>query len=463
MQMEWPLLISSIRIGKDENIRIVGRSAFQQDFDRIIFCSAFRRLQDKTQVFPLPESDYVRTRLTHSLEASCVGRSLGTATSNLLKEQHRLPDTIAPTDFGAICSAACLAHDIGNPPFGHSGEHALQYWFTQGMGQTVLKSLRTENERWDFEYFEGNAQGFRILTRLQKPSYTGGLQLTATTLAAFSKYPRGSFDMQKAKEDGHPVAHNKSNEKFGYFQSESEYFKEVAQAIGLKPIPTINSAWARHPLAFLVEAADDICYLLLDFEDGFRLGIIEFEEICEHYRLLLVEEPEKAEAASVLTGSADEKEKVSLLRSLAINSLIRQVSEVFVSKEADLLSGTHNEELTKSVISHETIKKIRTESLRVYKHKYNLEVEAAGFEVISGLLDAFVPAVIGIAGVSPSSKSKSYAELLKASFWNSLEKDKELSNYQKLLKITDYVSGMTDSFAVNLYRKIKGIALPSLE
>lgn len=457
--MDWTTLISPTRVGNDVNTRIVGRSPYQQDFDRIIFCSAFRRLQDKTQVFPLPESDYVRTRLTHSLEASCVGRSLGTAVGTLLKKSKRLPPSIAPGDLGTIVSAACLAHDIGNPPFGHAGEHAIQHWFSHGIGKNILKSLRKGKERWDFEYFEGNAQGFRILTRLQKPSNLGGLQLTATTLAAFSKYPRSSFDLCEKPS----IPNNKSNDKFGYFQSEKDNFKEVATKVRLKCSSIDELAWCRHPLAFLVEAADDICYLLLDFEDGFRLSIVKFEDIKGHYLSLLLEEGEKKEADSVLSTIKDQKEQVGLLRSLAINSLIRQVSDAFVSKEQGMLRGKHNEELTKSIPSHKEIAALKKASQSVYRLKYNLEIESAGFEVLGGLLDAFVPAVINLKGHSPSHKNKSYSKLLAATFWNSLERDINLSAYDKLMRITDYVSGMTDSFAVGLYRKIKGIALPRLE
>jgi dGTPase len=254
--MEWSRLISGKRLGlKHSNPVEIGRSVYQRDYDAIVFSSSFRRLQDKAQVFPLAKSDYVRTRLTHSLEVSCVGRSLGQLIGEYLKKKKELPSQLAPADIGSIVAAACLAHDIGNPPFGHNGEKAIQGWFKAEAGQSVLTGL-TAHEKADFENFEGNAQGFRILTRLQNTDNEGGLQLTCATLGTFTKYPRPS----KVSCGKHPTHSGRGFKKHGYFVGEAKMFEEVAAEVGLIRRHQKCSGWFRHPLVFLVEAADDICY-----------------------------------------------------------------------------------------------------------------------------------------------------------------------------------------------------------
>ena len=256
----WEKLLSNERLGAGRAPGSAERTAFQQDYDRIVFTSAFRRMKDKTQVFPLSKSDYVRTRLTHSLEASCVGRSLGAVVGREIIARHGLKD-VESGDFGAIVAAACLAHDIGNPPFGHAGEDAIREWFrSSGILQRHGFSAA---QKADFERYEGNAQGFRIVSRLQSPANPGGLQLTSAVLAAFTKYPRPSqLDVE---------LEGKSGNKFGFFQQDADNFARVAAATGLvERIP--GRAWRRHPLAFLVEVADDTCYLIVDLEDAARLG-----------------------------------------------------------------------------------------------------------------------------------------------------------------------------------------------
>ena len=260
--MDWTQLLSNKRFGKTSASQVTpSRSPFHQDYDRVVFSSAFRRLQDKTQVFPLAKSDYVRTRLTHSLEASCVGRSLGMEVGLRLK---RLPKGVDTSGLGMIVSTACLAHDIGNPPFGHAGEQAISQWF-RDKGKEFLCPL-TEQQKRDFLNFEGNAQGFRILTRLQHPGNNGGLQLTYATLSAFSKYPTSSIAV--SKENGNSSVARK---KHGFFAADKQAFSQVAKTVGLIPSDREES-WCRHPLAFLVEAADDICYSIIDLEDGVRRG-----------------------------------------------------------------------------------------------------------------------------------------------------------------------------------------------
>ena len=267
--MEWKQLLSPHRVGSSKpGVITQDRSPFQRDFDRIVFSGAFRRLQDKTQVFPLVKTDYVRTRLTHSLETSSVGRSLGTAVGVEICKNF---DTAGaqPSDIGAAVAAAALAHDIGNPPLGHAGEEAIRYWFTHSPVACAMRDVMNEDEAADIERYEGNAQGFRVLTRLEMPDQKGGMQLTCATLAAFAKYPSAS--RVEVKPSG--VA----GKKFNFFREEQEFFAEVAEHTGM--IPAGPWAWQRHPLAYLVEAADDIAYRIVDFEDGQRLGLIDYQEL----------------------------------------------------------------------------------------------------------------------------------------------------------------------------------------
>ncbi len=270
--MNWEQLLSRKLLCDEKPVKQNlndGRSPFQRDFDRIVFSSAFRRLQDKTQVFPLPESDFVHTRLTHSFEVSCVGRSLGTLIGSKIIQRHKeLKEQYSHFHLGEIVAAACLAHDIGNPPFGHSGEDAISEYFKNGDGKQFKEKL-TELQWNDLTKFEGNAQGFRLLTKLQNPKIKGGLRLTCATLAAFTKYPKESFTIDNTNADGK----SKLYKKFGFFQPEKELFSEVAGEVGLNK--KLNKQkylwWERHPLAFLVEAADDICYRIMDLEDGYHL------------------------------------------------------------------------------------------------------------------------------------------------------------------------------------------------
>lgn len=269
--MKWDRLLSADRLGKSETkVMAEGRSSFHQDYDRVVFSSAFRRLQDKTQVFPLAKSDYVRTRLTHSLEASCVGRSLGMQVGLRLTKANKLPKQVDASGVGMIVSTACPAHDIGNPPFGHAGEQAICEWF-EGNGKKFLDPL-TNAEKADFLKFEGNAQGFRILTRLQHPDDEGGLQLTHATLAAFSKYPTPSVEAGSKN-----AQRNVGAKKHGFFDADRTLFRRVAEGVGLEPKVQVEG-WCRHPLAYLVEAADDICYSTIDLEDGIRRGHVSFRE-----------------------------------------------------------------------------------------------------------------------------------------------------------------------------------------
>lgn len=448
MKTVWEKLLSRKRLyTKMEEGR---RSPFQRDFDRIAFCSAFRRLQDKTQIFPLAESDYVRTRLTHSIESSCVARSLGSIVGEAIIKRHGL-QKVKPSDFGAIVAAATLAHDIGNPPLGHSGEHAVQYWFDKSkLGQEILNHLKDE-ERKDFESFEGNAQGFRVLTRLQRPDNDGGMQLTCATLASFMKYPRQSFfNAQDSKK-----LNGISFKKFGFFKSEQNIFSDVAKEVGLASVIK-GKAWQRHPLAFLVEAADDISYTIVDFEDGARLGYVKYRK-AQELLLNVISTNNKNDFQRERRGIKGEKEKIECLRSKVINELINQVTEYFIDNEKQIVSGKFNEELIKKINAGPAVEEIlKLSQKKIYTAKGVVEIEAAGYEVIGGLLETFFAAIKD----HTSKKSKKILQLIPEQFLKN-GGDLSIDPYSKIINITDLVSGMTDSFAVSTYKKLKGISLPT--
>ena len=449
---KWCQLMAAKRLGaEDSGEQVDARSAFQRDFDRIVFSSAFRRLQDKTQVFPLAESDYVRTRLTHSIEVSCVGRSLGTIVGSALVKKYQF-DALVPFDFGAVVAAGAVAHDIGNPPFGHSGEDAIQHWFeTSEIAKDALCELNAQ-QREDFLKFEGNAQGFRVLTRLQSPDNAGGMQLTSAVLGAFTKYPRASrLDNGLADQTG------VSAKKHGFFAAEQEHYQSVASATGV--IEKIKGTyWKRHPLAFLVEAADDICYRIIDLEDGFRLGHIDFGTT-QDLLVQLIGSDMSPQRLEKITG---EKEKVEYLRAKAINTLIFAAADVFVAKEAEIQTGEFDSELLASLSDKrsalEDIKKLSRQ--KVYSARPVLEVEAAGFEVLGGMLDMFVEAVNEVAKKDrPHPKSKKLLQLMPPQFLGEDGKP-DMDPYLRLIKVTDFVCGMTDGFAVSTFKKIRGISLP---
>ena len=449
--MQWETLLSPARLGKSGSEPLDAlRSPFQRDYDRIVFSSAFRRLQDKTQVFPLAGSDYVRTRLTHSLEAGCVGRSLGARIGGDIVRSRKL-ENIHPSHFGDIVAAACLAHDIGNPPFGHSGEDAIRHWFaTSEVARRIAPSL-SPAERADFEQFEGNAQGFRILTRLQMPDNEGGLQLTCATLGAFAKYPLASHPPRL------PGDCRASAKKFSFFHAEAGRFAEVAERTGLIARP--DGGWCRHPLAFVVEAADDICYRLVDFEDGVRLGLIGYEEASEAFAGVIGSR-KYLQSAADMQGA---QEGIEFLRAMAIGKVIEQAAAVFAAHEEEILAGVFEDSLIQHTAASEPLRKIVERSRkRLYANPRGVEIEAAGFEVIGGLLDLFVQAVEARAAQERGAKMpprwKNLLQIIPEAFIGPGAIPAP-DAYTRLLRMTDYVSGMTDSFAVSLYKKLRGISL----
>lgn len=457
--MNWKKLLSKKPLGKKETIdsdsMIDGRSQFQRDFDRVVFSSAFRRLQDKTQVFPLPESDFVHTRLTHSLEVSCVGRSLGNKIGKTIIQRHpSLSKEYTHFHFGEIVAAACLAHDIGNPPFGHSGEDAIAEYFKNGEGKKY-EVILNDNKKWnDLIKFEGNAQGFRVIAQLQNPNIKGGLGISCATLSAFTKYPKESFI--PANQSQKKEVKGKLFKKFGFFQSEKELFGEVAEETGLKRKGEDEKMlwWCRHPLAFLVEAADDICYRIMDLEDGFRLGLLSFKDTEELLMPLL-----KGIKLNLYEGR-NENDKIGYLRAKSINQLVDELSVAFIDNEKDILEGNFEKDLISVIKKNKPLERIKTISIeKIYSYRSVVERELAGYEVLGGLLDTFINAANDAASGKIPQKSIKILRLLPIQFLG-LNKKADDDMYTRLLKITDFVSGMTDSYAVSLYRKIKGISLP---
>ena len=443
--MNWQQLISNKRFGLEEihEMRKDDRSEFQRDFDRLIFSAAFRRLQNKTQVFPLPGSIFVHNRLTHSLEVSCVGRSLGDSISNRLLSKH--PELVAThvSEIGAIVSAACLAHDLGNPPFGHSGEKAISTYFSEGKG-LALKEQLSPMEWEDLTHFEGNANAFRLLTHQFLGRRKGGFVMTYSTLASIVKYPYPSI-----------LAGKKS--KFGYFVSEMDDYLKIAEELGIKRLSTEGEVplYARHPLVFLVEAADDICYQMMDIEDAYKLKLLTPRETKELYQLFLSEK-QKARVDEVFRLVSDENEQIAYLRATVIGILVKECTKVFMENENSILKGTFEGALIKHINAplNEAYKRCTQVAVeKIYRSRDVLDIELAGFHVISTLLELMIDAV--------QSPDKASSELL-INRVSSQYDIKAPTLYGKIQAVLDYISGMTDVYALDLYRKIKGNSLPAV-
>ena len=438
--MDWEKLLTPRRLGKSElDNREFIRTPFQRDYDRLIFSSAFRRLKDKTQVFSLPTNDYIRTRLIHSLEVSSVGRSLGRIIGQTVIERHQLSGKFDAADFGDIVSAACLAHDIGNPPFGHTGEDAIQAGFQAWYHP---KQCLSDRQKTDFDRYEGNAQGFRILTRLEMQHRQGGMQLTCPTLATFTKYPRESVI-----DDNILKAYTgKSTKKHGFFQADAEIFTEVAETVGLIRRSDRAAWWCRHPLAFLVEAADDICYSIVDVEDGHRMGYISFA-VARDLLAPIADLP-----AARLAGIEIEAEHIKYLRAAAINNLIMETKDIFLDYENSMLCGEFDKDLLSLSSKYELLLKNISQETRalVFDRLDVLNIQIAGYEVLGKLFAEFANAIF-----SDTKKGELIFKMLPREH----QPNDDDSNYEKMLKITDYISGMTDSYATNLFQQFSGISL----
>jgi dGTPase len=450
MTMNWPQLLKPYRFNQTLQDNGTSRTEFERDFDRVVFSESFRKLQDKTQVIPLPENDFVHNRLTHSLETSSVGRSLGRKVAEaLLLKYPELQNELSSYDIGCIVAAACLSHDIGNPPFGHSGEDAIREYFLNGKGKELEKEINNPKQWEDLTNFEGNANGFKILC-----NYSGnekGLRLTYPTLAAFSKYPKESLPNYSDKKV--------CEKKFGFFQSEVSYFTDVAKKLGLINLRNDgNLNWCRYPLAFLVEAADDICYSIIDFEDGLNLKWIDLNYAKELLIPFVEFFDENKFEQMTLEG------QIGFLRASAIDSLTNELAIIFMQNEEAILNGNFDKSLIKLSSKIHLIEKIKTITKeKVYKNRVVLEIEAAGFEVISGLLHICIKALNQHheAQLDQSKifyQSKKVIELIPEQFIGK-QKIPNPDLYTRVMKICEFISGMTDNAAISFYRKLKGIQL----
>lgn len=441
--MDWKKLLTPQRLGKKQAEDIqTDRTPFHKDYDRLVFSSPLRRLKDKTQVFSLPKNDYIRTRLIHSLEVSCVGRSLGRIVGAEIVSRHKLDrEGFSGADFGDIVSAACLAHDIGNPPFGHAGEDAIRIGFEAWYDNTknLWEESLNQRQKTDFNLFEGNAQGFRILTKLEMQPRKGGMGLTCPTLAAFTKYPRESYIPDSILNN----YSGSSAKKYGFFQAEKDLFTEVAQTVGLIRRHDDVAWWCRHPLAFLMEAADDICYSIVDVEDACRMGYISFQLAQELLN----------EIADIDMQKYDEStyEKIKRLRGRAINKLLNEAAEIFLEHEEKILSGEFDKHLLSlSSYSQHMELIFNTVSNSVFKHPDVLGMRIAGYEVLGKLFAEFVNGVL---------YSTPKGTLVYYMLPEEYRPGKDEDTYSKILKITDYISGMTDYYATSLFQQFSGISL----
>lgn len=448
--MNWQQLLSHKRLGKEDAHKALSerRTEFQRDYDRLIFSPAFRRMQNKTQVFPLPGSIFVHNRLTHSLEVASVGRSLGSDVAEELIARHpELASTSLPA-IGSIVSAACLAHDMGNPPFGHSGEKAIRSFFAEGRGQrfrdyTTPDGQRLSNEQWaDLINFDGNANTLRLLTHQFNGRRKGGFVMTYATLASIVKYPYSSL-----------VGAKKS--KFGFFESERATYLQLAAELGIPRLdaPDGSERYARHPLVYLVEAADDICYEIMDIEDAHKLRILSGEETKQLF-LAFFDEVEQQQLMENYASDTDVDDQIVYLRSCVINALERACVEIFVDHEAEILAGTFEGTLIGHLPSrlHAAYKGCeRVAVQRIYQSKSVTDIDLSGYHIIYTLLDLLTEAV--------EHPEKAYSRLLLQQVSSHYEVDSPVF-FERMMAVLDYISGMTDVYALDLYRKINGHSLP---
>ena len=443
--MNWQQLISNKRLGQEHRHpeRHDDRTEFKRDYDRLIFSAPFRRLQNKTQVFPLPGSIFVHNRLTHSLEVASVGMSLGNDVAQQLILKHpELKDTLFQ-EIGQIVATACLAHDLGNPPFGHSGEKAIQSYFIEGAGSNLQREVSPEF--WsDLTHFEGNANAFRLLTHQFQGRRPGGFVMTYSTLASIVKYP---FSSTASGKKG----------KFGFFTTEKDNYRRIAEELGIICQSEIGEPlkYARHPLVYLVEAADDICYEIMDIEDAHKLKIISYEDTM---KLLLgffgEEDQQRIQMRIIEEGVTDDNEKVVYLRACVIGKLENECVRVFVEHEDDILNGTFNGSLIDhiSTLQQEAYKRcIQFSVSRIYKSRPVLDVELSGYQIMQTLLEKFIEAAVH--------PERFYSKQL-ISRVSSQYNINAPSLETRLMAVIDYISGMTDVYALEVYQKISGISLP---
>jgi dGTPase len=443
--MDWGKLLCPKRFGWKEGStqQQETRSHFQRDYDRIIFSSPFRRLQNKTQVFPLPGSVFVHNRLTHSLEVASVGRSLGNNVVPFIKEQSssELSDLI--DQIPTIVSTACLAHDLGNPPFGHSGEEAIRNFFLHSASH--LTSSLTEAQRNDLIRFEGNANALRLLTQKMEGKREGGFRLSYPTLASIVKYPWESTQIGK--------------KKFGFFQTEKEWYSQIASEMGIPQTDRNPLGYARYPLVYLVEAADDICYQLMDIDDAHKLGIIPTEQVKQLFMGFFNTTKDHSWITSInqtLADVTDKNEQVAFLRSMAIGKLTQECSNAFIRSYHDIMLGKPVAALIKQLDNTEeaALKEIQKISIeQVYNHPTVIEIELAGYKILSTLLEKICPALL----FPNDGYNRKVLRLIPKQYVTP-----NVTPYQSLMAAVDFVSGMTDVYALEMYRTFEGISIPGI-
>ena len=458
--MKWENCFSSERFGVNNSLS-KQRTEYERDWDRLIFSSAFRRLQNKTQVFPLPEEVFVHNRLTHSLEVASVGRSLGSIIGNKIAQMPEIIDNSEAKEFygehlKSVISSACLAHDLGNPAFGHSGEDAISKFFNEkAEKEPEFKNRFTDDEWSDLVAFEGNANALRILTRDFRGRLPGGFRLTYSTLGAILKYPCGSKQSLGKKGPKHLS-------KYGFFQSDKAVFEDISNKLHLIPDGDTPLTFKRHPFVYLVEAADDICYNIIDFEDAHRLRIFSSEEV-KATLLSLIELNKKEDINKIKKTlkslEEDENEAISYLRAKSISYLTDRCAEVFMAHQNQILNGTFDSDLISEISeASEVIKKIqRISKEKIYNHSSVIKIELAGFRIMSGLIEDLVTAAL----CPEEKRQKIHKKVIALISPQYLFKESD-SDYEKVMCIFDFVGGMTDLFALKLYRNLRGIEIPRI-
>lgn len=453
--MQFENIFTEKRVGSDK-VPTGTRSGFQRDFDRLIFSSAFRRLQNKTQVFPLPGTAFVHNRLTHSLEVASVGRSLGKIIGERISAQLRQKEEAYEFyryELANVIAAACLAHDIGNPAFGHSGEKAISAYFIEHADEITdgnsLKDHFSSKEWKDLTAFEGNANAVRVLTHSFKGRFKGGYGLTYTTIASILKYPCESDAVDKK------YRHRK---KYGFFQAEKETVDQIAQTLNMIRESSEPLVYKRHPFVYLVEAADDICYSIVDMEDAHRLGILRTGEVEEAYMQVLndIDKTNADKTYGYYHSITDTNEAIAFMRARVINQLVNSSAEVFALRQNEILEGNYNNSLVDDIEpAVKALKKIQEISVKkIYGHDTVVQVEIAGYNVMSELLELFVPALLK---EKPSHKEEKILGLFPFQFTEFREAG---SRYEKVMSALDHLSSMTDEYATEMFKKLKGFEIP---
>lgn len=459
-KMDWNKLITTERYKSDSySVETDARTEFERDVDRIIFSTPFRRLKDKTQVFPVPKSDFVHNRLTHSIEVSSIGRSLGKLVGGFILKNEKVTDAngkkeeITCEDFSNIISSACLAHDIGNPPFGHSGEQSFRLYFKNLFNKNSRFSDLSEKEKHDFLLYEGNAEGFRLLTNDHPSGVAGGLKLTYTTLGVFTKYPRESI-VKDLNPLGEIITNRRSLKKVGFFQKEKEIFSEVAQKLGLLALSNESCYWCRHPLSFILEAADNITYTIMDLEDGHKLKLISTEDAVKLLAPIANGLENDPCDKNALDSIDNHDERLGAYRAKAINALIFSCFNAFKDNYDQIMTGLFDSELTEVMHLSSEFKKVSAKTVEFFSFEKVIEIESGGRHVIAGLLNLYIDAF--------SNLDQKYAKNLIDSLPSQFGINKNSKPYDVLMNLSCYISRMTDNYAIDHYRKLYGHKLPEI-